>query len=146
MINKKKTVDVIIEKASLRDLPYIKEKIEKYWLDGRNVLIEQFFVARNKKDVPVGFIRYTKHPTFYEPCTLAVDYYWRGKGIAAMLFGHIMSVMPKDKPVYILTHIPKFFELYGFECTNTYPKEIDEKFNSVCRISRDKVSIMRLVR
>ena len=79
MEEQNKALEVKIAKAVASDLPYIKEKIEKYWLDGRDISIEQFFVARNKEGKPVGFIRYFEYPTFYEPCTMGVDYYWRGR-------------------------------------------------------------------
>lgn len=137
-----KNPDIQITKAKAEDLPYIKEKIEKYWLDGRNVKVEQFFVARNKEGKPVGFIRYVEYPAFFEPRTLGVDYYWRGKGIGSMLFEHALALTNKAKPIYILTHIPKYFERYGFEYTDDYPPEMQEKIKNVCRLSRDRLSVM----
>ena len=133
---------VEIARAKSEDLPYIKEKIEKYWLDGRGISVEQFFVARNKDCRLVGFIRYVEHPDFYEPATLGVDYYWRGKGIGTMLFGHIMSVIKRDKPAYILTHIPEFFKKYNFEHTDNYPPEIEQKIKTACKLSKDKLFVM----
>ncbi len=138
-----KIPDIKIAKAKPEDLPYIKEKIQKYWLDGRNIKVEQFFVARNKEGKPVGFVRYFEYPTFYEPSTLGVDYYWRGKGISRMLFKHILTLMDRAKPIYILTHIPKYFERYGFEYTSNYPPEIEEKIRTVCKLNRDKLFVMR---
>ncbi|UCH12692.1 MAG: GNAT family N-acetyltransferase [Candidatus Omnitrophota bacterium] len=136
--------EITITKAKPSDLPYIKEKIEKYWLDGRNISVEQFFVARNKEGKPIGFIRYFEFPTFYEPCSMGVDYYWRGKGISTMLFKYVMSIMNNDKPVYILTHIPKYFERYGFKYTSNYPPEIEKKIQTACRLDRSKLHVMSL--
>lgn len=137
-----KNPEIKITKAMSKDLPYIKEKIKKYWLDGRNISVEQFFVARNKEGAPVGFIRYIEYPEFYEPCTMGVDYYWRGKGIGIMLFEYVMSIMNENKPVYIVTHIPEFFKRYGFKYVNDYPPEIEEKIQTVCKLSRDKLSVI----
>ena len=139
-----KNPDIQITKAKAEDLPYIKEKIKKYWLDGRDISVEQFFVARNKDGQPVGFMRYFEYPAFYEPSTLGVDYYWRSKGIGDMLFRHILSLMDSDKPIYILTHIPKYFGKYGFKYTNGYPPEIEKKIETVCKLSRDKLFVMCL--
>ena len=137
-------MNMLIEKAREDDLPYIKEKVKKYWLDGRNISVEQFYVARNNGGKAVGFVRYVEYDDFREPCTLGVDYYWRGKGIAKVLFEFILREIGDVKPIFIITHIPKFFIKYGFVGVDNYPKEFDDKIKTVCKLSKDRITIMKL--
>lgn len=135
--------NIKITKAGPEDFPYIQEKIEKYWLDNTEISFDQFIVAKNEQGKTIGFIRCVDHGTFYEPATLGVDYYWRRKGIGSMLFEYIIGIMKKDKPIYVLTHLPEFFKRYNFVCVDQYPPKIEQKINTVCRLSKDKLSVLQ---
>lgn len=137
-----KTINITITKATREDLLYIQEKTAKYRLDGSNLTFDQFYVAKNSTDKTVGFIRCIEHDGFYEPATLGLDYYWRNKGIGSMLFRHIMDTVKKDKPVYILTHLPDFFKKFNFKITKEYPQKIEEKIKTVCKPGRGKLFVL----
>jgi N-acetylglutamate synthase-like GNAT family acetyltransferase len=134
-----------IQKAKKEDMPYIKEKLQKYILDDTNLNWRQFFVGRSDGRVVV-FGRIIDHREYFELASLGVDYYYRKKGFGIKMLTFLIKQAVKlnpHKPIYGVTHRPGFLKKTGFEEVNTYPEYLDYKKNYICKLDGSKIKIMR---
>ena len=137
---------IAIQSAGPEDLAYIKEKIRKYLLDDTDIQLEHFCVAK-KKGKTIGFGRLLDHGDFFELASLGVDYYYRKKGIGTQLTQFFIDAVRNqqaDKPMYLVTHVPEYFNRFGFREVKAYPHYLRKKRNA-CRLDRSKITIMRFV-
>ena len=139
-------MDIVITRAEKGDFPYIKEKIGKYLLDGRNIDWSQFFVARAKSGV-VAFGRIIDHGKFYEVASLGVDYYQRKKGLGKKMLKFLLKEAKRQdarKPVYGVTHISGFAASCGLVpvCDNL-PQALEDKRRHGCRLAPSRISIVK---
>jgi len=136
--------DIKICRAQQQDWPYIKEKIEKYLLDGKDIAWEQFFIAK-LGDKTVAFGRIIDRGTIFEIGSLGVDYYHRKKGIGLELLNFIIEETKKidpSKPIYGITHVPGFVVQAGFKEVPDCPPELEAKKASF-HIDPSRIKIMK---
>ena len=137
--------DIKIQPAEEKDFPYILEKLRKYILDSDNLSRKQFFVAK-KSDKTIAFGRVINHKEYFEIASLGVDYYHRKKGIGARMLSFLLGEakrLNKEKPVYIVTHMPDFFKKYGFEEIKNAPGALKNKKRAKCKLKPLKSKIMK---
>lgn len=104
----------------------IVNHILNFELDNRNLMAEQFLVAR-QEDQTVGFGRIREYAHCSELCSLGVIEPERNKGIGSLL---VKSLIQKTTlPLYLVCIIPDFFKPFGFIETNDYPLELQHKLD-----------------
>jgi N-acetylglutamate synthase-like GNAT family acetyltransferase len=139
--------DITIQRAELKDWPYIKEKLMKYALDSNNASYEQFFTAK-LDDKTVGFGRIINRHGVSELASLGVDYYCRkagiGKALLKFLIEKAKQVYPNN-PIYGVTHRPGFLASFGFKEVEDAPEALKHKKYHECILNPSKIKIMRLV-
>ena len=140
-----KTQQIEICRAKQKDMPYIKEKIQKYVLDADSSDFRQFFVVKNNA-ITVAFGRIIDHGEYFELASLGVDYYHRKKGFGTKLLRFLIEQarnMNSQKPIYGVTHRPEFLRNSGFEEINIYPKALSYKKNYMCKLDESRIKIMQ---
>lgn len=140
-------MDIEICRAEEKDFPYIKEKIKKYLLDGRNIEdYSQFFVARKKGKI-VAFGRVLDHGDAFEIASLGVDYYHRKKGIGKKMLSFLVEqarLKDSSKSIYGLTHVEPFLANCGFvKVYANYPDYLDYKRKYHCKLDASQLCIMQ---
>lgn len=118
--------EIIIRPANLGDFDLIKEYIQKFDLDNREMFYDQFTVAK-RNDQLLGFGRIRKHNGCDEFCSLGVIESKRFNGIATALVQARIQIA--TQPIYLVCIIPEFFEPLGFHIVTEYPKEIQDKLD-----------------
>ena len=139
--------DIKIEicKAQEEDWPYIKEKLEKYVLDGTKADWKQFFVLKKNKKT-VAFARILDYGEFFELASLGVDYYYRKKGLAEKMLRFLIDEAKRidsKNQIYGVTHISEYLKRVGFKRVDNYPDQLEHKKNHICKHPQ-KISIVRL--
>ena len=115
-----------ITKAIEPDFDFIKEHIRLFDLDNRDLLVQQFAIAKLNDEI-LGFARIRKHKTCNEFCSLGVVEAYRQQGIAKALI--LDSVKQSYQPIYLCCIIPELFEPLGFKIVTSYPPEMLDKLN-----------------
>ncbi len=115
-----------ITKAIEQDFDFIKQHIQLFDLDNRDLQFQQFVVAKLDHNV-VGFGRIRKHKGCDEFCSLGILESYRHQGIARALT--LVCIELSTKPIYLVCIIPEFFEPLGFTIVTEYPPEILDKLN-----------------
>ena len=136
---------ITISRASEEDIPYIKEKIKNYLLDGTDIDWSQFFVLKNSGKT-VAFVRIKDQGSYFEIASLGVDYYQRRKGFGERLMRYVLKQaksMGPQKPIYGVTHMPEYFRRFGFQEIDTYPEHLGYKKNHLCKYP-EKIKIVKL--
>ena len=138
---------LVIIKSQPDDWPYIKEKLQKYALDGVDAKWNQFFAAKIDGKIK-GFGRIIDRKYYIEVASLGVDYYCRGKGIGKKLFAFLIKEAKRaypDKDIYGVTHRPGFLAPFGFkEVEEDIPQALCSKKNK-CLLDPSKIKIMKLM-
>jgi len=117
---------ILITKAIEQDFDFIKQHIQLFDLDNRDLQVQQFLVAKLHNDI-VGFGRIRKHKGCDEFCSLGIIEDYRHQGIAKTLT--LTSIEISTQPIYLVCIIPEFFEPLGFTIVTEYPPEILDKLN-----------------
>jgi N-acetylglutamate synthase-like GNAT family acetyltransferase len=115
-----------IQQASESDFESIKQFIQLFELDNRDLHCNQFLVAKYS-DQLLGFGRIRKHKGCDEFCSLGVIESKRFEGIAKELI--LARIKIATQPIYLVCIIPEYFEKLGFSIVNEYPDEIADKLN-----------------
>jgi len=139
--------DIKVEKAQECDWPYIKEKLEKYALDGTDAQWHQFFVAKLDGKT-VGFARIIERGNAIEIASTGVDYYQRKKGVGKSLLKFLIEKAKQlypDKPIFGVTHRPGFLAPFGFKEVEDAPEVFKHKKRHGCVLHHSKIKIMRLM-
>jgi len=116
----------IIERATDIDFENVKKYIKQFELDDRNLIKQQFLVAKQKEKL-VGFGRILKHNGCDEFCSLGVIEAKRCQGIARQLIEHKIKI--STQPIYLVCIIPEYFMKLGFIIVKDYPKEMQLKLD-----------------
>ena len=138
--------NITICRAQEADVPYIKEKLQKYMLDSENATWQQFFVAKHNEKT-VAFGRIIDYRDFFEIASLGVDYYYRGKGIGTKILLFLAEEAKRldcQRPVYLVTHRPTFFRRSGFKEVTKAPEALKHKKYNKCVLPPPKIKIMKL--
>jgi N-acetylglutamate synthase-like GNAT family acetyltransferase len=118
--------NIYITKAIEQDFDFIKQHIQLFDLDNRDLQFQQFVVAKLHEDI-VGFGRIRKHKGCDEFCSLGIIEPYRNQGIAEALI--LARIELSTQPIYLVCIIPEFFEPLGFTTVSEYPPEILDKLN-----------------
>ncbi|MEA3328982.1 MAG: GNAT family N-acetyltransferase [Candidatus Omnitrophota bacterium] len=140
-----RTQQIEICRAKQEDMPYIREKMQKYMLDATDINAQQFFVAKNISQT-VAFGRIIDHGEFFELASLGVDYYHRKKGIGTRMLRFLIEqagIQDPQKPIYGVTHRPGFLKKSGFEEIDDYPQCLEYKKSYICKLDSSKIKIMK---
>lgn len=108
----------------------VKSGIEEMWLDDRHLNYKQFFVAINSNNEVIGFGRIREYEDCAEVCSVGVFEKYRKKGVGKNIVSKLVKEFCKksEKPIYVVTIIPNFFEKLNFEMVQApYPLAIQEK-------------------
>lgn len=99
----------------------------------------------NKKVISFG--RVLDHGEFFEIASLGVDYYHRKYGLGKKMLSFLIQEIRRQdtqKPIYGITHVPKFIAGCGFvEINDQCPKYLDEKRKKRCHLEPSKIKIMK---
>lgn len=109
-----------------QDFDFIKEHIQLFDLDNRDLQFQQFVVAKID-GIIVGFGRIRKHNGCDEFCSLGIVEAYRKIGIAESLIK--VRIKLATQPIYLVCIIPEFFEPMGFRIVTEFPPEILDKLN-----------------
>jgi len=115
-----------IQKATEGEFSLIKQLINRYELDNRDLNMSQFLVANYYNEL-VGFGRVKKHKECDELCSLGVLEDMRCQGIAKLLVK--FTIEKTIRPMYVVCIIPDYFKKLGFVIVHQFPKEIEDKLN-----------------
>lgn len=107
-----------IRPASKNDEKAILKILEEADLHYKDEKLDNFLAAEIDGKV-AGIVRIEEHADFLFLTSLGVASNQRNKGIATALLNHIFR--QAEKPIYIYTIIPEFFEKFGFKVTKTHP-------------------------
>lgn len=115
-----------ISQASESDFLAIKQLIQLFELDNRDLHYKQFLVAKHEGEL-LGFGRIRKHNGCDEFCSLGVLESKRFNGIAKELI--LARIKIAKQPIYLVCIIPEYFESLGFVIVDEYPPEIADKWH-----------------
>lgn len=115
-----------IEPLQEKDMGKIEQYVKAYELDGTDMHVEQFLVAKQGDEI-LGFVRIKKHVACDELSTLGVVEEHRGKGIGKALTLKVMEV--SKRRLMAVCIIPEFFTKLGFTMATDLPEEISKKIN-----------------
>ncbi len=138
------TETIIIREAKESEFPIIKNHIQQFDLDNRELYYNQFIVAIINEKI-IGFARIRKHKGCDEFCSLGVLNEYRNLGVAKLLIEARIKL--GTQPIYMCCIIPHYFEKMGFKITNEYPIEMQDKLNYCTHslIVEDPYVVMRYV-
>jgi len=137
-------MNVTIRAASLDDMPFITECIDRFKLDDEDLDFRQFIVAAVGNEL-VGFGRIRPHKEVYELGSIGVAESSKGRGIGRKIVEHLINAFPSDD-VYITTDLNRYFERLGFRQTEHAPGELIEKLKKVCRSKCREEAVVMLRR
>lgn len=100
--------------------------IELLQLDNNDLNPSQFLVAKRSGKV-IGFGRLRTYAGCSELCSLGVMEPFRNKGVGTALANELIGLL--ERPLFVVTIIPAFFERLGFVETFDFPKEIKVKMD-----------------
>lgn len=115
-----------IEPLQEKDMKRIEQYVKAYELDGTDMRVEQFLVAKQGDEI-LGFVRIKSHSVCNELSTLGVVEEHRGKGIGKALTLKVMEITKRRLMAVCI--IPDFFTKLGFVMATDLPKEINDKIN-----------------
>ena len=115
-----------VHSCSKEELPDVKEKVLGMSLDDNDLSEDQFMIAKRENEI-FGFGRLRTYDDCQELCSLGVVESVRLKGIGRGLTRRLIS--KSNKPLYVVTVIPTFFEKFGFKPVDLYPTPILKKMN-----------------
>jgi N-acetylglutamate synthase-like GNAT family acetyltransferase len=109
---------------SFTDFNSIKKYIAEFELDDRALQINEFTAAYINNDL-VGFGRLRQYENCCEICTLGVLPDCRRKGIGVAITKNLIEKATSD--CYLVCIIPEYFKPMGFEETEMFPAELQNK-------------------
>lgn len=102
----------------------VQSYIAEFELDNRALEAKDFLVlSKNEQLLAFGRLRHYEHCA--ELCSVGVIEVARNLGLASKLIKALIQTA--NKPLYLVSIIPSFFENLGFEICNDYPQEMEEK-------------------
>jgi len=120
-----------IRPASREDMPLIRECVRRFRLDSEALEAEQFITVRQGDEI-IAFGRIKPYGgDVYELGCVGVVEGQRGRGLGRLVVQELIERFPTDA-VYITTDLTEYFEKLGFTRTNTLPRPLAEKIQTVC--------------
>src|SRR5688572_12276488 len=108
----------MFEPARDDDLPFIREHVQRFRLDGEHLAAEQFIVAREGGRI-VAFGRVKPYGGgVFELGTVGVVEPERGQGWGDRVVRELIRRFP-TREVYITTDLTAYFERFGFRRTES---------------------------
>lgn len=105
-----------IRKATEKDNPQILKLLKELDLYYEGLKLKNFWVAEEEEKI-IGTVQLEEIGDFIFLGSLGVDPKEQHKGTASQLLN--ISTKDIEKPIYLYTIIPKFFEKHGFEIAKT---------------------------
>lgn len=108
----------------------VKSEIEKMNLDNRCLDYRQFLVTIHSNNELMGFGRIREYEDCAEVCSVGVLEAFRKQGIGKSIVKKLIQLFRSnnEKPIYVVTIIPDFFEKLNFKIVQApYPLDIQEK-------------------
>ena len=115
-----------IYKVTEKEFEFIKQHIQLFELDNRELQSEEFLAATYQNSV-VGFGRIRNYESCNELCSLGIIETERLKGIGKQLVFELIK--KSSKSLFLVCIIPGFFVPLGFEIVSEYPTELQNKLN-----------------
>lgn len=127
------------------DMPFIRDCIQRFRLDGEHVAPEQFIALRREGRI-VAFGRIKPYRACHELGSVGVLEEARGQGLGEQVVRELIRRFP-DREVWITTDLVGYFERLGFQrVTEGVPAELRDKLGRICGTLRDNVVAMKLVK
>ncbi len=127
-----------IRPASEGDMPFIRDCVDRFRLDGEALAAQQFITVRDGHDI-IAFGRIKPYEGgVYELGCVGVVEERRSRGLGRLVVQTLIERFPTDT-VYITTDLAAYFEKLGFTRTDTLPLPLAEKIESVCDSLRSGV-------
>ena len=126
----KNTVQYIIRSYVQDDIPDIISILKENDLYDENEILSNFFVLSDDFSI-VGVVQLAPYPSYYFLSYMAIRTDVQKKGIGGYLINGLLSGI--DKPVYLYTIIPEFYEKHGFKIVMD-SEILPHKNEDVCRI------------
>lgn len=147
-----KNLPVEIHPCSLKDFEAVQRYVNELHLDNREMQYHQFVVAFLKNTI-IGFGRIREYDDSAEICSVGVLEPFRNKGVGKKLVYALIDNFYQNnkfnrKNLYVVTIIPPYFEKFGFEITEQFPKSINDKLQyCISHLSvPEKYAVMMLTR
>jgi N-acetylglutamate synthase-like GNAT family acetyltransferase len=137
----------MFEAARDEDMPFIRECVQRFKLDGENLEAGQFIVAREAGQI-VAFGRVKPYgDQVHELGSVGVVESQRGKGWGDRVVRELIRRFPADE-VFITTDLAAYFERFGFRRLDPadVPRPLQDKLARICGSLRQGVVAMRLLR
>lgn len=117
-------MNLVLKAPTTKEFEQIKNYIQEFSLDNRNLKQTQFIVAMCDKIV-VGFGCLLQHIDCMELCSLGVVPLHRKKGVGKKIIAELIN--QTSQPIYLVSTIPDFFHPFSFKKTDDYPASIHRK-------------------
>lgn len=117
---------VNVSQCQETDFAEVEKLIELLQLDNNDLNYNQFLVAKYQDKI-IGFGRLRNYSSSNELCSLGVVEPHRFKGVGTELAKSLIK--RSNKPLFVVTIIPSFFNRLGFIETSTFPVEIGQKIS-----------------
>lgn len=138
------TPAVHLEAASPADMPLIEECVRRFRLDGENLQVSQFIVARREGQM-VAFGRIKPYEQVFELGCVGVLEAERGRGLGRLVVEELIRRFPTPA-VYLTTDLPEYFARLGFRRIDTGPPVLFAKIARVCSELRPGTVAMALIK
>ena len=120
-----------IRPAGREDMPFIRECVRRFRLDNETLDAEQFITVRQGEEI-IAFGRIKPYADdVYELGCVGVVEGQRGRGLGRLVVQELIERFPTDA-VYVTTDLTEYFEKLGFTRTDTLPRPLAEKIQTVC--------------
>jgi len=131
--------------ASVEDLQFIREQLERERLDSERLEPGQFITVREGERI-IAFGRIKPYEKTFELGSVWVAEDRRGRGLRERITRELVRRFPQDE-VYITTDaavgLPAYYERLGFLRTRILPEELVAKIRRVCEtLNRDAVGMV----
>jgi len=119
-------------------MPFIRECVRRFRLDNEALHAEQFITLRQGGEI-IAFGRIKPYSDdVYELGCVGVVEGQRGRGLGRLVVQELIERFPTDA-VYVTTDLTDYFEKLGFTRTDTLPRPLAEKIQTVCGKLRSSV-------
>ncbi len=113
-----------INPATENDFELIKELIQQFELDDRDLHRYQFLASKENREL-LGFGRIRIRENCFELCSLGVIEPERLKGVGKQLVQSLIK--QAGETLYLVCIIPEYFKPFGFDVVEEYPAAMHEK-------------------
>lgn len=134
----------MFEPAREEDMPFIRDCVQRFRLDGEHLEPSQLIVLRREGRI-VAFGRIKPYPDCFELGTVGVVEEERGKGLGEQVVRELIRRFP-SRDVWITTDLTDYFARFGFAPADDVPASLRDKLARICGTLRDNVVAMKRVK